>query len=95
MIIDVKEVPITWRACKVDYNPTELSELLEGSDWDVLGLKDERIVLVEPQPSYEKYGYVENRTQRMVWHGDWIVVSSVGEVRKLTSEQYTKEFEEV
>lgn len=92
MIIDVKEVPVTFRAAKVDYNPTELAELLEGSDWDVLGLKDERIFLVEPQPSYEKYGYVENRSKQSVWHGDWIVVSSVGDVRKLTDEQFKKEF---
>lgn len=95
MIIDVKEVPITWRACKVDYNPSELAELLEGSDWDVQGLKDERIFLVEPQPSYEKYGYVEHRSRQSIWSGDWIVVSSVGEVRRLSDEQYTKEFEEV
>ena len=94
MIVNVREIPVTFRAAQVgDSTLAELVDLLFDTEWDVREGRDGVVVLVLPQPSYEKYGYVENRSTERLWDEHWIVVSSKGEVRRLMTEQYKKEFE--
>lgn len=95
MIVDAIKIPVTWRAVQVEEGVyRDIEKLLDATAYDVgyRTLSGNQLILIEPYPSYEKYGYVENRSSVTLWDGEWVVVSSVGEVRHLTDADYKKEF---
>jgi hypothetical protein len=86
--------PVTYKALQFDGRSDEQQdELLEIlKDTEVRYIGHGRIQF--PPPPYKTHGYVENGTVETIWTFEWIVVSSIGEVRVLADEEFQKEFEE-
>jgi hypothetical protein len=92
LIYDVVKIPVTHRA--VQFGPfdsdTEIAELLEGTGASMGGSFSRYLT---HRFDVSKGDTIANgpRMER-VDIGDWIVVSSIGEVQALTDTQYKKEF---
>jgi hypothetical protein len=71
-------------------NEQAIKDLLENTD-----VKFRDGYLRFPPPPYETHGYVENGPSRVLWANEhWVVVSSIGEVRRLTLDEFSEEFAE-
>lgn len=85
--------PVTFRAEQYTagvQNAEDISEILAGTR--VRLREDGRIQF--PPPPYHSHGYVENGPSMSLWVGEWVVVSSLGEVRVVSNEDFEKEFVE-
>jgi hypothetical protein len=88
--------PITYEAEQFDgHHESAIKKLLEGTDVHVLPRGNWLGLPIHfPPPPYETHGYIENGKIIRVFPSEWVVVSSTGEVRKLTPKEYDAEFYE-
>lgn len=84
--------PVTYRAVQYLSGKTdeEITKLLTGAK--VRSYENAWIEYYPPP--YREAGYVENGKKVQLWHGEWVVVSSLGEVSVESDEDFKKEFEE-
>lgn len=85
----VIQKPVTFEAEQffgVDDVP-KIAKILEGTGVSFIGSGRTRL-------QWPGTGFYENGPDIRVWEDDWVVVSSTGEVRKLTPKEYEAEFYE-
>lgn len=90
-MIDVVKIPVTYKAEQhvTDTKASDFDDVLEGTRVRVVHGGRGGLTAQFPPPPYR---YVETGPSQPIWVGDWVVVSSLGEVRVLPDEAFKKEF---
>ncbi len=80
--------PVTFVAVQFNGdNVADVEEILAGTRVKYIGVGKTRL-------SWPSSGFYENGPSESLWKDDWVVVSSLGEVRVVREDRFEKEFVE-